>query len=758
VTDVIDTLRTALDDRYAVQDLLGAGGMAQVFRATDRKHGRQVAIKVLRPEVGASLGAERFISEIQICASLSHPHILPLYDSGTASSLLYYVMPLVEGESLRDRLNRERQLALDDALHVARGVAAALAYAHARGIVHRDIKPENILLCAGEPIVADFGIAKAVTVAGDTSTTGVGIAVGTPAYMSPEQASGESDVDGRSDIYSLGCVLYEMLSGDPPYTGPTAMAITARKLVEAVPSISRIRETVPPGVERIIGRSLAKAPADRYASAWDLAQALAGGAASPFGEPAFSTTAVRAAEAEAPLHSVAVLPFANMSGNPEDEFFSDGLSEELIHVLGKVDGLSVVARTSAFAFKNSPDDVRAIGRRLNVGSVLEGSVRRSGSRLRVTTQLVKAADGYQLWSERYDRTIEDVFAVQDEIAKATAEALKVTLLGDARDADVSGTRNMRAHELFLRGRHAWGLRTEDGLHASVAYLLQAAELDPDFAQAHAALADAYTTLGLYGALPADDVMPRAEAAAERALALAPELAEALATLACVKAAYRWSWPEAEALFRQAIERQAGYATAHHWFAINCLTPQGRFDEARTELAAALKHDPLNPSINVTVGLVAHFAGDAGAAVEAFRRTIEIDPGFGMARFFLGETFAATGQLNDAIAAFHRAAELTGGSLEVESALAHALALAGRGGEAETKLVELQERAAERHVSPVLLGQVWTGLGETTQALSELERAADQRDALLIWLKVRPAFDPLRGQPRFQALLDRLGLA
>jgi serine/threonine-protein kinase len=755
MTETIDRLRSALDAQYAVEELIGEGGMARVYRAADRKHGRTVAIKVLEPDLGASLGAERFLAEIRICASLSHPYILPLYDSGAAGDLLYFVMPFIEGESLRGRLERERQLPLDDALHIARGVAAALAYAHSRGIVHRDIKPENILLSAGEPIVADFGVAKAIVTSDRGFRTSAGVAIGTPAYMSPEQGSGASEIDGRSDLYSLACVLYEMLVGEPPFTGPTAMAITARKLTEAVPRVTLLRETVPPPVEQAILKALAKAPADRFATAWEFGQALS---AAQLSMPGYGTgtTGMISAVKLPPPRSIAVLPFAGGGVAAGDEYFGDGLAEELIHLLGTVKGLHVVARTSAFAFKGTQEDVRSIGQKLNISTVLEGSVRRAGDRLRVTTQLVKVTDGYQLWSERYDRTADDVFAVQDEIARAVVDALKITLLG--RPSGGGGSpRNMEAYELYLRGRHAWNLRTEEGLKASVSLLRRALELDDAYALVHAALADSYATLGIHSVEPADEVMPLAERAAEEALALEPALAEALATLGCVKAVYRWQWKDAEELFRQAIAAKPGYATAHHWLAINCLTPQRRFDEARDELNTALKTDPLNPSIRVSLGLVAHFAGDHGAAIEIFRRAIETDPGFGMARYFLGQTLEAMGRAGDALAAYKRAGELSGASPQITAALAHTLARMGQPDEAAPLLAELEAQAASRYISPALPAHVHIALGDHARALDLLERSCDERAALLIWLPVRPSFDPLRGEPRFRAILDRIGL-
>ena len=419
-----ERLESGLKGRYVVERPLGEGGMAVVFLARDLRHERTVALKVLRPEISAEIGAERFLREIRMAASLTHPHILPVFDSGDANGLLFYVMPNMEGHSLRHRLDEERQLPLSDALRIAAEVALALDYSHRHQVMHRDIKPENILLHEGAALVADFGIGKALT--GGKSITQTGLAVGTPAYMSPEQASGETGIDGRSDIYSLGCVLYEMLSGEPPFTGPTARAIIAKRFVSPVPSVRTTRD-VPDSVDTALNRALARTPVDRYRTGAEFADAmkaiLRDGQAGTVHTPAdVKSSIVRKA--------IAVLPLANMSADPENEYFSDGMTEEIINALSKVPGVHVASRSSSFAFKGKKDvDVRQVGERLGVTSVLEGSVRKIGNRIRIAAQLVNVENGYQLWSETYDRQLEDVFAVQDEISRSIVEALKVQLGG-----------------------------------------------------------------------------------------------------------------------------------------------------------------------------------------------------------------------------------------------------------------------------------------------------------------------------------------
>src|SRR5881394_2714085 len=393
----------SLADRYRIERELGAGGMATVFLAHDVKHDRDVAIKVMHPEIAQSLGTERFLREIAMTANLRHPHILPLYDSGAAAGIAYYVMPFIEGGSLRDRLDRDRQLPIEDAVRIACEVLEALRYAHAHGVVHRDIKPENIIFSAGRALVTDFGIARAVSAASLEALTIDG-AVGTPAYMSPEQASQSPQLDGRSDIYSLGCTLYEMLTGSVPFTGATAQAVMARHLLDVVPPIRSVRPAVRHALEQAVLTALAKAPADRFATAGQFARAL--------NAPDEVTLDGEGGE------SIAVLPFANLSGDADFEYFSEGIAEEIINALTQLPGLRVAARTSSFAFRGEGIDLAEVGAKLKVGTVLVGSVRRAGNRLRISAQLVKVADGYHLWSERYDREMTDVFAIQDEIAKA----------------------------------------------------------------------------------------------------------------------------------------------------------------------------------------------------------------------------------------------------------------------------------------------------------------------------------------------------
>ncbi len=751
--DLLSQLRRDVPAQYRVDREIGRGGMAAVFLARDAKHDRPVAIKVLRPELGAGLGVERFLFEIRVAARLQHPHILPLFDSGAAGGLLYYVMPYVEGESLRDRLVRERRLPLADAARIAIDVAQALHYAHAVGIVHRDIKPENILLCQGYAVVADFGVARALEAAGATTLTAPGLSVGTPTYMSPEQMAGEG-VDGRSDIYALGCVLFEMLSGSPPFTAPTPLAVLARHLTEPVPELGGVVPGIPAPVDALVQRTLAKDAADRFPTGAALAAALD----AVLGDGATPATAPAVPASRQPEHSIAVLPFANISAEPENEYFSDGLTEEVMGALGRVPRLRVAARTSSFAFKGAQADVREIGRKLNVESVLEGSVRRMGTQVRVGTQLVSTADGYQLWNGTYRREVADLFALQDEITDAIVTALRVELLGDARVSPPRPTEDVAAHERYLRGRFEWNRRTPPALAAAVEHLEAAIARAPDFALAHAGLADAWVTLGIYGAVAPEDAFPPARDAAERALALDPTLAEAHTALACIHAVHEWDWVAAEERFARGAAIDPRYPTAHHWYALNCLVPLGRFAEAAAAVGRARVLDPLSPVVVSGVGVQRYFARDYDGAIAAQREALAVDDRFGMAHYFLGQALAGQERFPDALAAFAQARALVGDAVEVLAALGHAQACAGQREAAEQIRRELLTHAERRYVSPTLLAQVAIGLGDVPAALEHLEAACAVRAADLIWIGVRPVFDPLRDAPRFHDLLHRLRFA
>ena len=649
--DLLDRLKTALADRYAIDEEIGSGGMATVYLAKDVKHDRDVAVKVLRPELAAALGPERFLREIKIAARLHHPHILPLHDSGEVDGFLYYVMPYVEGESLRDRLNREKQLPLDDALQFAREVADALSYAHSHDVIHRDIKPENILLEAGHAVIADFGIARAIDEAGGEKLTETGLAIGTPSYMSPEQASGETVLDGRSDVYALGCVLYEMLAGEPPYTGPTAQAIIAKRFSDPIPSARRIRQAIPETIDAAIHKALEPAPADRFAMASEFAEALAKRESAavvatpmPVTRPTHrlrylalvvvvagvfvvgSRIRLTPGEPEHPRTAIAVLPFQNLSAAGPYAYFASGLHDELLSQLAKVAALKVISRTSVMGYAG-PDipQLRQIASELGVGSVVEGSVQVLGDRLRVIVQLIDATTDEHLWSQTYDRTLDDAFAIQSDVAQRVVAAVGATLgRSEQQSLAEAPTANPEAYRLYLQGQEYWrrpGYLRQDFESAQQLYE-RALGLDSTFALAHAALSQVHGRMSWFRYDPSPQRLVRQREAAETALRLAPELPQA----------------------------HVAMGLAHYW---------GRRDYRRAldEFNVALRGLPNDAYVWATIGNVNRRLGNWDEVDAAFEKATQLDPRD--VNLFLAEgvTYRLRRRYTDAIAAFNRALTL-----------------------------------------------------------------------------------------------------
>ncbi len=736
---VREDLAAALADRYAIDRVLGRGGMATVYVAEDRRHSRQVAIKVLRSDVAAAIGAERFLREITIAARLTHPHVLPLIDSGQAAGSLYYVMPYVRGETLRQRLVREPRLPLKDALAIARELGAGLDYAHREGFVHRDVKPENVLLADGHAVIADFGIARAICQAGGEHVTEVGLAIGTPEYMSPEQAAGDRELDGRCDVYAFACVIYEMLAGAPPFSGESARAIIGKHLSEPPTPLRARRPDAPAAVEQALARALAKDPADRFASVADLVAALEdtrAGAAVP--APAGKT------------RSIAVLPFVNASADPENEYLSDGISDELINALTKVDGLRIASRTSAFALKGKPQDIRAIGALLGVS-------RKSGDRLRITAQLSAADDGRNLWSERYDRTLDDVFAVQDEISRTIVSTLRTTFLADIADPTPQRyTHNLEAYSLYLKGRYCWNKRSQEGVLESIAFFKQAIDLDPGYALAYSGLSDAYALQVDYRSVPVTDGYRLAREYALKALELDDTLPEAHTSLAWVLHVYDWDWSGAMREYGRALELNPGFATAHHWYSF-VLMVTGHKEQAVMEALTALELDPSSLSVRRGVGWLSYYSRRYEHALYHLRRAIAMNPTSEDTYRVLGLVLMQQGAYAEAERAFREAITLSPDLSYATAGVAHVLALSGRRREAEALVAELEARARARYVTPVAFCIAHLGLRNIDQVFHWLERAYEDRRGWLTYLRVDPIFDPVKDDPRFAEFLRRMNL-
>jgi len=746
---LFERLGEALASRYKVERELGQGGMAKVFLAHDLKYERAVAVKVLRPDVAADVGATRFLREIQIAARLHHPHILPLYDSDQADGLLYYVMPYIEGESLRQRLLRERQLPVPEALQIAREVADALSYAHSCNVVHRDIKPANILLDSGHALVADFGVARAV----GGAQTSSGHVIGTPAYMSPEQVDGSEYLDGRSDIYSLGAVLFEMLTGEPPFRGSTVTAIIANRLTSPAPSARQFRELVPEAVDAAVKKAMANLPADRYTSSTQFAEAI--------GTAATTAIAVGAAQAiaqEVGPKAVAVLPFENMSTDPENEYFSDGITDDIIAQLSKISALKVISRTSSMQYKKTTKKITTIADELGVGAILEGSVRKAGTRVRIVVHLVDPKSEKHLWGETFDRQLTDVFEVQSEVAQQITGALAVTLSPEEKQrVEKKATGDAEAYNLYLLGRFHANKWSEANVQKGIEYYQEAIGKDPHYAVAYAGMADALELLSIgFGSKPPIEYLAQAKAMALKALEMDDTLAEAHTSLAYARWLGDLDWVGAEREFKRALELKTSYVMAHEWYA-EYLAALGRHDEALAAIKRAQQLDPLSVPVTRAVGWVLYFARRYDQAIEELQKALAMDAEFLGARLVLWWVYVAKGMPDLAIADIRKELEKPGLKTVKKMMLAYACAAAGNKEEANGLLWELEAKLAGENRLALLSALLFTALDMKDRAFQQLHRAYELREPGLLFLKVAPWLDPLRSDPRYGALVEQLGL-
>jgi eukaryotic-like serine/threonine-protein kinase len=775
--DTLAPLRAALAGRYEIAREIGQGAFATVYLARDTRHERSVALKVLNADPTSETGELRFIREIRMLAGLQHPNILPLHDSGHVEELLYYVMPYVGGETLRTRMDRERQLQFDAILSIACETADALAYAHAQGVIHRDIKPENILLSTGHAIVADFGIARAIDLAGVRQLTRTGTnSPGTPAYMSPEQLMADTELDGRTDIYSLGCVLYEMLTGKPPFAGKDGFV---RRFTEPPPVPSSVRKDTPSWLDDVVVKALARNPADRYPTAALLARALNANAVHK-SNPAPSPTESVGSDAVAALTpdraayrpvsrepakvrevqqaSIGVLPFANMSADPENEYFSDGITEEILNVLASIPTLKVASRTSAFALKGRSLSIAEIGQQLNVKTVLEGSVRRMNQRVRITAQLINTADGYHLWSERYDREVEDVFAIQDEIARTIVERLKVKLTTEQDEAlGRRQTENIEAYELYLHGRHCshrWNI--SGMMQKALGYFEAALSKDPDYALAFHGMADVYSLLGLYAFVPPAAVVDKAMAAATRAVELAPELAEARTSLGFVQL-LDWDWQGAKSNLLRAIELNPRHAQAHMFYGW-LLSILDKPAEAADAVRTGEDLEPYLPATSGVLALVSYHARRYDQAIRESERALERDPTSALSLLCISTAHAAKGAHKEAILHAERGVGLSPDVNFLRGVLGAVYAMANEKEAARKVLDDLVERSKRMYVGPTVISWIYANLGERDLAFEWLEKAYQQRDCTLGFGLRAPMYDVIRDDPRFDSLLTKLGLA
>jgi len=826
---------------YRILEKLGKGGMGEVYLAEDTKHhDRKVALKLLHLDfVNDENLLRRFKQEARGLLALNHPNILTIYEIGQDNSAYFIATEFIEGTTLR-RHTAHRQLKIDEALDISIQIASALSAAHGAGIIHRDIKPENVMLRPdGYVKVLDFGLAKlaereaeqekeqphdheALTLA--FSDTSPGAVIGTTGYMSPEQARG-LPIDARTDIFSLGVILYEMVTGRPPFHGATKSDVLAALLEREPAPVARYAPDTPQELQRIIWKALAKDKETRYQTVKDLLIDLkqlkkelefeihlsrssiepgvleaihrsggatlhssAGSTREPFARTSEISAAQTAASGEAlparrkrywpiviaaaavlavaaasiyfysrqtrAITSVAVLPFVNASDNPSADYLSDGITESIINSLSQLPKLKVMSRSAVFRYKGKPVDPLDVGRKLGVGAIVTGTVEQIGDSLIVKTELVDVSDGSQLWGEQYNRNFSDIIAVQNDIAWKISEKLRLKLTGeDARRVTKRYTDNPEAYQLYLKGRYFWNKRDEESLKTGIKNFQDAIRVDPSYALAYSGMADSYALLADIGAVSPNDAMPKAKAAAGKAIELDHELAEAYTSRAFIKLAYDWDWTGAESDFKQALNLNPNYPTAHQWYA-SYLMQMGRYDEAREEIKRAQQLDPLSLIIGANSGLYLYFSHDYDGAIEQYRRTLEIDPNFYIAHFYLGKAYAQKKMYNEAITEFQRLVSAPGDNLEAEAALANAYAQSGRRADAQKILAGLLNESQQRYVSPLYIATVYTGLGDRDKAIEWLNKAYDSRHPGLVLIRIEPMFDTLRSDARFQELLHR----
>ena len=732
---------------YRVVERLGRGAMGMVFKAQDERLDRPVAIKLISRDIASNQEHRaRFVREARTASLLDHPNICMIHEFGeTADGDLFIAMAYCPGENLRTRLERG-PLPLKQAINIGEQVARGLAKAHSMGIIHRDIKPANIMLLSdGGVKIVDFGLAKLPEDIGLTRTGGV---IGTIPYMSPEQLRG-GKLDRRTDIWSWGVTMYEMLAGDRPFEAQSEATVMRAIMDLEPPSLISRRPDVPQPLHQIIAQCLRKNGDERPKDAGEMVEVL-----QSLTVP--SSTVPVVPVAPRPVASVAVLPFLNLNSEADNEYFSDGLTEELIHALSRLPGLQVVSRTSAFEFKGKALNVRTIGEQLKVSAVVEGSVRRLGDRIRVSTQLVNVSDGYCLWSQRFDCKMTDIFEVQEEMAKSIADLLKVELGSKAGTGLVKRyTDNFEAYDQYLRGRFQWNKRSPEGFQKALEYFQNALAHDPEYAPALSGIADYHVSVASWGLEAPTEAWPRAREVVTKALQADDSLAEAHTSMGVIHMWYEWNWKDAERELLRAIELKPGLPLPHLQYNL-LLVQTGRSEEAEEQVRIALEHDPLSVPANVYLAGVYHYRRDYERSLRQAQRALELDANDIEAHVVVALNYEQMGEYAKAIAELEKAHALSGYNPLILGPLGSCYGAMGDKDKALTLLDELNTASTQAYVAPISWVMLYLGIGDVEHAFEWLGKAADARDVLLCYLKVGPIYDRIRNDPRYFDLLDRVG--
>jgi serine/threonine protein kinase len=734
---------------YKILAKIGEGGMGVVYKGEDTKLRRTVALKFLPQELMKDSEAkERFVQEAQAAAALDHPNICTVHEIEEADGQTFIAMAYIEGQSLKEKINAG-PVEINRAINIAIQVAEGLREAHERGVVHRDVKPANIILTEkGQAKIMDFGLAK---LSWGVDLTKTAMIMGTAAYMSPEQAKGET-VDYCTDIWSLGCVLYEMLSGMRPFKNRYDQAILHSVLYEEPESIGNLKSDLPEEVENIISKCMQKDPKNRYSDMGNLLRDLK---SIPLEDKSGSS---RTETAEEKLPSIAVLPFVNMSADPENEYFSDGLSESIINVLSQLNNFKVVARTSAFSFKGKDVNIREIGKELTVENVLEGSVQKAGNRLRITAQLISVKDGFHLWSKSFDRTLDDIFAIQDEISLQIINNLKVKLGKEEKSMLVKRyTEDIEAYNLYLKGLYHLAKLTKEGCEKGLDFFHQVINRDPTYALAYAGISDCHSRNTWYYYRPPKEELPKALAFAEKAIALDNQLSEAHVSLGYTKMLYDRDWDGAGRELRRGIELNPGNALAHNYYSVY-FAVLGEHDKSIKEAQKALDLDPTSLWMMINLGMRYYYNCQFDMCLKNIQKAIDLDPNSFLGHYYSAYPLMCMAKYKEAIQAAQKAAELLGEyTPHILAALGLAHALAGERVEAEDILKNLKALSDKGTIPMFIIPWIYIALDERDKAFEWMERASEENDPLFMWIKSDPIINRLKGDPRYKAMLKKLGL-